>query len=86
MQKLYCYVDETGQDTKGAFFIVALVLINKERDDLRKLLMRAEDDSRKGKLKWKKATRKQKSAYITAVLNAAAFQGRLFGATRFPFL
>jgi hypothetical protein len=78
MQKLYCYVDETGQDTEGAFFLVALVLTSKERDDLRKLLLRAEADSRKGKLKWKKATRQQKSAYIRAVLNAAAFQGKLF--------
>jgi hypothetical protein len=30
MQKLYCYVDETGQDTQGALFLVALVLINLE--------------------------------------------------------
>jgi hypothetical protein len=78
MQKLYCYVDETGQDTQGALFLVALVVINKERDDVRRLLMRVEDDSKKGKLKWKKATRKQKSAYIGAVLNAAALHGKLF--------
>lgn len=27
MQKLYCYVDETGQDTQGAFFLIALVIL-----------------------------------------------------------
>lgn len=26
MQKLYCYVDETGQDTQGAFFLVSAVV------------------------------------------------------------
>jgi len=25
-KKLYCYVDETGQDTKGKLFLVAIVL------------------------------------------------------------
>lgn len=78
MHKLYCYVDETGQDTKGIFFLVALVITGRERDDLRKLLSRAEADTKKGKLKWKKATRKQKIAYITTVLTTAAFQDKLF--------
>jgi len=32
-------VDETGQDTQGALFLVALVLINKERDNVRKLVI-----------------------------------------------
>jgi len=29
-QKLYCYVDETGQDTAGKIFIVSVVIIEKE--------------------------------------------------------
>ncbi len=28
-KKLYCYADETGQDTKGAFFLVAVVITPK---------------------------------------------------------
>ena len=27
MQKLYCYVDETGWDTKGRIYIVAIVVM-----------------------------------------------------------
>ena len=34
-QKLYCFVDETGQDTKGEFFLVAVVI--KEAEDLETL-------------------------------------------------
>lgn len=33
-QKLYCYVDETGQDTKGKLFIVVAIVIEKEKDEL----------------------------------------------------
>lgn len=33
-QKLYCYVDENGQDTKGDIFIVSIVVTGKERDEL----------------------------------------------------
>lgn len=32
-QKLYCYVDETGQDTEGQIFVVSIVLTGKERDE-----------------------------------------------------
>ena len=28
IKKLYCYVDETGQDTKGALFLVTVVVEN----------------------------------------------------------
>lgn len=51
MNKLYCYVDETGQDTEGTFFLVALVITGSERDELRKFLIHAETNSKKGKLK-----------------------------------
>lgn len=33
-QKIYCYVDETGQDTEGDLFLVALVVTGQERDVL----------------------------------------------------
>ena len=31
-QKLYAYVDESGQDTEGRFFVVSIVLCGTERD------------------------------------------------------
>jgi hypothetical protein len=30
-EKLYCYVDETGQDTMGKFFIVSVVVFEKAK-------------------------------------------------------
>lgn len=44
-QKLYCYVDETGQDTKGKLFLVAIVL--KEIGQLEILDMKLQKIKRK---------------------------------------
>lgn len=48
-QKLYCYVDENGQDTKGDIFIVSVVVTGKERDRLLNLCEEIEVESGKGK-------------------------------------
>ncbi len=40
-QKLYCYVDETGQDTKGALFIVVVLVTDDEKDKLELFLEKA---------------------------------------------
>jgi len=53
MQKYYCYVDETGQDTKGEFFLVSVVLVEATlRESLKKRLLRLEVRSGKESLKW----------------------------------
>lgn len=46
--KLYCYVDETGQDTKGKFFLVTVVI--EEQKDLDTLQNRSLINFRKLKL------------------------------------
>jgi hypothetical protein len=33
-EKLYCYVDEIGQNTGGKFFVVTVAVTKKERDDM----------------------------------------------------
>lgn len=33
-EKVFCYVDESGQDTQGILFIVAIVITSHERDQL----------------------------------------------------
>lgn len=38
MQKLYCYVDESGQDTKGEIFVVGIVILEQERERMEKEL------------------------------------------------
>lgn len=80
-KKLYCYVDETGQDTTGNLFIVSVVIIGNEQDYCRGLCERIEVESGKGKAKWIKAGYNQKLDYITRVLYEPYFAGKLFYAT-----
>src|SRR5260221_644380 len=78
MQKLYCYVDETGQDTEGAFFLVSVVITQPERDKDINLLKAIEQQTGKGRVKWARAKDVQRIAYITAVLQEQSFKGHLY--------
>jgi hypothetical protein len=52
-QKLYCYVDETGQDTYGKFFLVSVLLHDQRiKEKLEPLLEEIEKRAGKGKMKW----------------------------------
>lgn len=68
--KLYCFVDETGQDTKGRFYIVVIIMSINPRDQLFELLLDAEKESGKGKLKWSKNSTAKRYAYIDKTLRA----------------
>jgi len=73
MQKLYCYVDESGQDTGGKLFIVAVVISGNERDALLKLVEQFEEESGKGKFKWGKAAHKKRLEYLRRVFAEKQF-------------
>lgn len=60
-------MDESGQDTKGNLFIVAVVIIVSLREDLREILATIEKESEKHKRKWMKATRVQRATYIAKI-------------------
>jgi len=77
MPKLLCYVDETGQDTQGRLFVVALVFLEGDRQPLRAQLRRIETTSGKRQKKWKKTVPPKKRAYIEAVLALPSLHGRL---------
>jgi Xaa-Pro aminopeptidase len=77
-QTLYCYVDETGQDTKGGLFVVSVVISDSAREQLIAALETIETRSGKGRVKWMKVRHRQRLAYITDVLSAPQFAGTLF--------
>lgn len=59
-QKIYCYVDETGQDLRADFFIVVAVVNDEKQNPLRRRLEKLEDFVKIGKRKWKEAKRSRK--------------------------
>ncbi len=74
-EKLYCYVDESGQDTGGDLFFVAVAILADERDELLRYLTDLEVRSGKQARKWSRSAPRQRSAYIEGVLNRADVGG-----------
>lgn len=69
MQKLYCYADESGQDTKGKLFIVVVVVQESQNlDDLNNQLVEIENSTGKFKTKWHKTSTKIKLTYLQELL------------------
>jgi hypothetical protein len=78
LKKLFCYVDETGQDTLGKLFVVSVVIASQHRDQLRETLERIEHSSGKGQVKWRRAKRGARESYARSVLSLQALTGAIF--------
>ncbi|MBI5653648.1 MAG: DUF3800 domain-containing protein [Chloroflexi bacterium] len=76
-EKIYCYVDETGQDTQGDLFIVSVVITGRERDSLIERCAEIEQRTRKGRIKWIKTDYTRRVEYIRQILAEPAFRGKL---------
>jgi len=78
MQKLYCYVDETGKEYGSSKFIVAVVIITGDRDRLLDLCEQLEVESGKGKFKWGKAKQEPRMKYLRRVFSNKNLLGSFF--------
>lgn len=78
MQKLYCYVDESGQDSKSEFFIVVVVVSDKEQNLLRERLLKIESQAKIGKRKWHKASHDRRRRYLQLVLDKGIGNGEIY--------
>src|SRR3989344_1314461 len=76
-QKLYCYVDETGQDTKGELFLVSIVITEDDYEALEKLLDEIERKSQKRKDKWSGSSIKRRLAYLELIINNRQFRDKI---------
>lgn len=77
-QKLYAYLDETGQDHTAAFFYVVAVVNDQDQEQLRERAVRAEDLARTGHRKWHKTQPKKRMAFLTEVLHQKLGHGDVF--------
>jgi hypothetical protein len=68
--KLFCYVDESGQDTRGRLFIVSVVVSSQEREELREVCAEFEQETGKGRLKWVDAEPRRRLAYLQQALSS----------------
>ncbi len=77
-QKLYCYVDETGQDAAASFFVVVAVVTAEEQDRLRDALMKIERLAGTGHRKWHKSRPERRLRYLKLVLEKNLLPGNVF--------
>ena len=77
-KKLYAYVDESGQDTKGLVFVVSVLILGDERDTLEKELKRIEVESGKKNTKWNKSHHEFRQAYVEGILKLKDLKGKVF--------
>ena len=77
-QKLYAYVDESGQDTKGRLFVVGIVMLEQEREKIAQELERIEEQSKKLVKKWHRASRDNRIAYFEGITRSRVFHDTLF--------
>lgn len=77
MGKFYCYADETGQETRGELFIVAVVITSKERNQVEEVCEDLEKKSRKGKVKWRWSDHDRRLDFIQQILQNPIMQDKL---------
>jgi hypothetical protein len=78
MEKLYAYVDETGQETAGTFVLVAVVVAGDDRDVLLDWLSAVEHATGKGKTPWHTSRHLARQTSMDQVLHDARFSGSVF--------
>ncbi len=78
VQKLYCYVDETGQDARSNVFIVVAVVSEDEQSQLRQQLINTEQASGIGISKWSNASHDRRMKFLQTVLDQDIAKGDLF--------
>ena len=77
-QKLYCYVDETGQDTKGRLFLVSVVVVKKEQQNLQIKLEEIEKRTGKRFSKWIKTKKDMKQNYLREIIETNLLKDKIF--------
>ncbi len=78
MATLFEYIDESGQDTAGVFFVVSAFITGIEREELLKILEKIEVKSKKGILKWRKTSIKKRHEYITQLITLTDLRKKIF--------
>lgn len=77
MQKLYAYVDESGQETQGRIFVVAVIVVTSDQEALKTLCEAIEVATKKGKFKWGKAHNTARLAYLQRIFATPQFHRSL---------
>jgi hypothetical protein len=77
-RKLYCYVDETGQNDVSSAFVVVAVVSEREQEELREALVTIENASDTNHLKWHKTHPTRRLKYLELAVERNLGKGEVF--------
>lgn len=77
-KKIYCYVDETGQDSGSEIFVVVAVVSEQDQETLRQELITTEYDAKTGHRKWHKSRAERRLKYIQIILEKKIAKGDIY--------
>lgn len=80
-EKLYCYVDETGQDAAASAFVVVAVVSAGAQDELRRRLEEIEREAGTGHRKWHKSRPERRLRFLSLLLEGRLLSGGIFFGT-----
>jgi hypothetical protein len=79
MKNLCCFVDETGIDTEGRFFLVVCILIDqRDQEAIEQKLEELEKTTRKGNYKWTRAAFDRKEQFLEKLAALRELKGCIF--------
>ena len=78
MQKLYCCIDETGQDAASDIFVVVAVVSAQDQESLRQALLDIESLAGTGRRKWHKSRSSRRLHYLALALERNIGRGEIF--------
>ncbi len=77
-KKLYCFVDETGQDIGSDFFIVVSIVTEAELLGLKTELLNLEEETKIGLKKWHKSRSPKREEFLRLVVNRSLAAGEVY--------
>ena len=77
-EKFSAFIDESGQDSKGSFFVVSIFIAKHETIPIGDILEKIEKESGKGNMKWHKSKYAFRKKYIEQISACSELKNKLF--------
>lgn len=77
-QKLYCYVDESGQDVGSRFFVVVSIVSGEEQNQVRNKLLEIEESNKVHARKWFNSRSPAKEEFLQNLMREELLQGEVY--------
>ena len=78
MQKLYCYVDESGQDINSKMFVVVTVVVINEKNPIHNNIRTLAKETKVGRRKWRKTKPNKRIIFLKKIIKEQIGEGKIY--------